>query len=115
MKLSLVARKALEAYLMVSADDGVVMTTGALVLSNSRATRMAAALSSLPMTIRSGRWQSQTAVPSRRNSGFDTARTLSRPRACWTKRADPTGTVDLLTTIDLWLTSGPISLATPRM
>ncbi len=31
-KLSLVARKALEAYLMSSADDGVVITTGALVL-----------------------------------------------------------------------------------
>ena len=42
MKLSLVARKALEAYLMVSADDGLVNITGALVSRYKRATRMAA-------------------------------------------------------------------------
>ena len=51
------------------------------------------------MTIRSGCSQSWTAVPSRRNSGFDTTAVSGRPRAATTTLAEPTGTVDLVTTI----------------
>ena len=62
------------------------------------ATRMAAAWSSLPITMRSGCRKSWTAEPSRRNSGFDTTSTSGRPSARSTTRVEPTGTVDLLTT-----------------
>src|SRR5580693_8309075 len=113
-KLSLVARKAFEAYLMSSADDGVVITTWAPVLPNSRATLLAAPASSLPMMTRSGCWQSRTAVPSRRNSGLDTTGTSFRPSARCTARTDPMGTVDLLITIAPALIRGPISPATPQ-
>src|SRR5204862_3477047 len=114
-KLTLVARKALDAYLMVSAEAGSVMTSGALRTSNSAATRMAAAWSSAPITMRSGLRQSCTAEPSRRNSGFDTTYTSARPSACSTTRVDPTGTVDLLTTTASDGSTGPISAAADSM
>src|SRR6266568_4177283 len=97
---TLVARKALDAYLIVSADAGSVTITGAWMPSNSAATRPAVAWSSQPITMRSGWRKSCTADPSRRNSGFDATVTSSRPRACSTTRVEPTGTVDLLTTTD---------------
>src|SRR3712207_3922751 len=87
-----VARNAFDAYLIVSADAGSVTTSGARSDSNSVATRMAAAWSSLPITMRSGFRQSWTAEPSRRNSGFETTNTSPRPRARSTTRVEPTGT-----------------------
>ena len=95
---SLAARKALLAYLMVSAEAGSVTMSGAGTPTYSDATRMAAAWSSLPITTRSGCRKSLTADPSRRNSGLDTTATSERPRACSTRRVEPTGTVDLFTT-----------------
>src|SRR5438067_11237364 len=97
---TLVARKALDAYLMVSADAGSVTLTGAWMPSNRAATRPAVAWSSQPMTMRSGCRKSCTAEPSRRNSGLDATITSSRPNACSTTRVDPTGTVDMFTTTD---------------
>ena len=38
-------------------------------------------------------------VPSRKNSGLETTRMSERPMTCSTKVAEPTGTVDLLTTM----------------
>src|SRR5439155_14095013 len=114
-KLTLVARKALDAYLLVSADAGSVTITGALSAENRAATRPAAAWSSAPITMRSGLRKSCTAEPSRRNSGFDTTRTSSRCSASSTTRVDPTGTVDLLTTIDSLGSTGPIASAATRM
>ncbi len=72
MNESLVARKALLAYLIVSAEAGSVTMSGAGTPTYSDATRMAALWSSAPMTTRSGCRKSCTAEPSRRNSGLDT-------------------------------------------
>src|SRR3954471_12889297 len=99
-KLTFVARNALLAYLINSAEGGSVTISGAATPRYSDATRTAAAWSSAPITMRSGCRKSWTAEPSRRNSGFDATFTSSRPRACSTTRVDPTGTVDLLTTTD---------------
>ena len=114
-KVTLAARKALDAYLIVSAEAGSVTMTGARRALNSSATRAAAAWSSEPMTMRSGWRQSWTAEPSRRNSGLDTTRTSSRPSTSSTTRVEPTGTVDLLTTMHSGASSGPISAAAARM
>ena len=111
-KLSLVARKALEAYLIVSAVAASVTMSGAWVDANSAPTRAAAAWSSPPTTIRSGCRASWMAVPSRRNSGFDTTATSGRSRSCSTSSVEPTGTVDLLTTTAPCSRWGPISTAT---
>ena len=51
------------------------------------------------MTMRSGCKKSFTADPSRRNSGFDTTATSGRLSTRSTTFVEPTGTVDLLTTI----------------
>ena len=53
-KLSLVARKALEAYLIVSAVAASVISSGAWVPANRSPTLAAAAWSSAPTTMRSG-------------------------------------------------------------
>ena len=69
------------------------------------------------MTTRSGRRKSSTAVPSLRNSGFDTTDTRCRVRLATTSRtfaAVPTGTVDLLTTILSPFIARPIPPATSR-
>src|ERR671918_71408 len=89
-KLILAARKALEAYLIVSADAGSV-------------------------TMRPGLRKSWTAEPSRKNSGLDTTTTSSRPSTRSTTRVDPTGTVDLLTTTASDGSTGPISRAAASM
>ena len=98
MNESLVARKALAAYLMSSAVAGSVTMNGAGTPRYSEATRMAALWSSLPTTMRSGCRKSWTAVPSRRNSGLDTTDTSGRRSTRSTTLVEPTGTVDLLTT-----------------
>ena len=95
---SLVARNAFAAYLIVSADAGSVTMTGAATPRYSDETLIAAAWSVLPTTMRSGFRKSCTAEPSRRNSGFDTTLTSGRSSTRSTTRAEPTGTVDLLTT-----------------
>src|SRR3954452_14005102 len=115
MKLNFVARNALAAYLIVSADAGSVMITGALILSYSDDTFSAAAWSSQPITTRSGFRKSCTADPSRRNSGFDTTLTSGRPNTRSTTFALPTGTVDLLTTTASNGRTGPISRAAASM
>ena len=76
---------------------------------------MAAPWSSLPITTRSGWRKSLTAEPSRRNSGLDTTKTSLRPSACSTRRVEPTGTVDLLTTTDSGASTGAISRAAASM
>ena len=70
---------------MVSAVAASVTISGAWVDANSAPTRAAAAWSSAPTTIRSGCRASWTAVPSRRNSGFDTTATSGRSRSCSTR------------------------------
>src|SRR5215213_1542395 len=109
MKLSFVARNALAAYLMVSADAGSVTITWGRTPSYSAPTAMAAARSSAPTTTRSGFKKSSTAEPSRKNSGFETTRTSARFRTRSTTLVEPTGTVDLLTTIDSYGSTSAIS------
>src|SRR5215210_7268734 len=114
-KVTLAARKAFDAYLIVSADAGSVTITGARRALNRPATRAAATWSWEPMTMRSGFMLSCTAEPSRRNSGLETTLTSSRPSTSSTTRAEPTGTVDLLTTMHSGASNGPISAAAARM
>ena len=115
MKLSLVARNAFAAYLMVSADAGSVTITGAPTPSYNDATFSAAAWSSQPTTTRSGLRKSCTAEPSRKNSGFETTLTSGRPITRSTTLALPTGTVDLLTTTASYGRTGPTSRAAASM
>ena len=89
--------------------------SGAGTPTYSEATRTAADWSSAPMTTRSGWRKSVTALPSRRNSGFDTTDTSERPSARSTTRVEPTGTVDLLMTTALGGRTGPISRAAASM
>ena len=105
------AKNALEAYLIVSDVVASVTMSGASVVENSSPTIAAAWGSSAPTTIRSGLRLSSTAVPSRRNSGLETTLTSERPITCSTMVAEPTGTVDLLTTMARGERCGPISLA----
>jgi len=62
--------------------------------------------------VRSGCRLSGTAVPSLRNSGFDTTLTSVRPSTRSTTRVEPTGTVDLLTITVPGARWGLISAAT---
>ena len=110
-KLSLVAKNALDAYLIVSDVVASVTMSGAPVEANSSPTAAAACVSSAPTTIRSGCRLSITAVPSRRNSGFETTLMSGRPITCSTMVAEPTGTVDLLTTMAPGTRCVAISLA----
>ncbi len=71
-KLIFVARNAFEASLTISALGTSVRTTGQSKPAYSAATRSPSGSRSAPMTTRSGRMKSEIAVPSRRNSGFDT-------------------------------------------
>src|SRR5918995_7280216 len=112
---SLVARKALAAYLIVSAEAGSVTITGAATPMYSDDTLIAAAWSVLPTTMRSGWRKSCTAEPSRRNSGFDTTFTSGRSRTRSTTRVEPTGTVDLFTTTLSYGRWGAISPAADSM
>ena len=107
--------KALAAYLIVSADAGSVTTTGDAMPRYSEATSAAAAWSSLPTTMRSGWRKSCTADPSRRNSGFDTTRTSGRPSTRSTTLVEPTGTVDLFTTMASGGSAGAIWRAAVSM
>ena len=70
----LVARKAFEASLIISALATSVLTTGASSGAYRAATRSANSRepSSAPTTTRSGFMKSATALPSFRNSGFET-------------------------------------------
>jgi hypothetical protein len=78
-KETLVARKAFEAYLIISAVRRSVITTSVGMLRYSSATRRAAAASVEPSTTRSGFLKSSIAEPSRRNSGFDTTAAATLP------------------------------------
>ena len=111
MKLILVAKKAFEAYLMVSAVVGSVSTIEAPVAPKSSATAVAARGSVEPTTIRSGARLSATAVPSRRNSGFETTAMSGRLIVRSTRSAVRTGTVDLLITMASGLRFAAISSA----
>ena len=96
---------------MVSDVVASVTMSGAPVEANRSPTRAAASASSAPTTRRSGCRLSRTAVPSRKNSGLETTRMSGRPMTCSTRVAEPTGTVDLLTTMAPCSRWGPISLA----
>src|SRR6059036_4301134 len=67
-----VARKALEAYLIISADGTSVMIIGRSSGAYNSSRVIATCCVGAPMTMRSGRSVSSIAEPSRRNSGFDT-------------------------------------------
>jgi hypothetical protein len=67
------------------------------------------------MTMRSGLRKSWMADPSRRNSGFETTETSLRPSARSTTLVEPTGTVDLFTTMASDGSNGPISRAAASM
>ncbi len=104
MKVILVARKALAAYLISSAPRRSVNTIGVLLAISGRySSRIMswARGSSVPITTRSGRMKSSMAAPSRRNSGFETTAKSASGRSSLTMRAIsspvPTGTVDLVT------------------
>ena len=101
----------MDAYLIVSDVVVSVTISGAPVAEKSSPTLAAAAGSSAPTTMRSGLRLSCTAVPSRRNSGLDTTRTSDRLIIWSTSVAEPTGTVDLLTTMAPCLGAVAISLA----
>ena len=96
---------------MVSAVVGSVMTMAAPVEPKSSATAVAARTSVDPTTMRSGWRLSVTAVPSRRNSGFETTAISERPMVRSTRFTVPTGTVDLLITMVPGSRNGPISAA----
>src|SRR5262245_17774606 len=111
-----VARYAFDACLIISADAASVTTIGAGTPRYSSETRTATVASSQPMTMRCGWRKSRTAVPSRRNSGFDATRascdTPDSASQRATRRVVPTGTVLLLTTTASGCRSGAISRAT---
>jgi hypothetical protein len=83
--------------LIISALATSVVTTGASSGAYSAATRPANSLepSSAPTTTRSGFMKSSTALPSLRNSGFETYPVPGRRR--WIERPVPTGTVLFIT------------------
>ena len=88
------------AYLIISAEAGStrIRSPGRSPYTpDARAS--AVARSAEPMTIRSGARKSSSAEPWRRNSGLDTTCTFRAPMAgiCESRRAVPTGTVDLMT------------------
>ena len=101
----------MDAYLIVSEVVASVTMSGAEVDEKSSPTLAAAWGSSAPTTMRSGFRLSSTAVPSRRNSGLETTLTSGRPMTCSTMVAEPTGTVDLLTTMAPGSRWAAISLA----
>src|SRR3989304_1161624 len=101
MKEIFVARKALLAYLIISAVRKSVMTIGARNGKCRCATLFAASLSNEPITVRYGLMKSAIAEPSRKNSGQDTtANSICLGWAPFTMSATqspvPIGTVDLL-------------------
>ena len=73
----LVARKALEAYLVSWADWGVVKTNGALIFWWSWIRTFLAFSVSVPMIIRGGFKASSRAEPSRKNSGQEAISNLT--------------------------------------
>ena len=93
----LVARKAFEASLIISALATSVLTTGASSGAYRASTRSAYSCdsSSAPTTTRSGLMKSPTALPSFRNSGLETYPVPGRRR--WIERPVPTGTVLFMT------------------
>src|SRR5215217_2569086 len=101
MKEILVARKALLAYLIISAVRRSVITMGERSGRCNCATLFAASRSREPITLRCGLIKSAMAEPSRRNSGQDTtAKSIGLDCALFTISATqspvPIGTVDLL-------------------
>ena len=107
-----VAKKAFAAYLIVSDDTGSEKITGASTPSYNAPTRAHTSCVSAPTTTRDGCKKSYTAVPSRKNSGFDATCTSLRPSKPATVLLAPTGTVDLLTTTAFTANMGPMRPAT---
>ena len=102
MKLIFVARNVFDAYLIISAVAGSVTISGAPSGRYSSVSKPAARSLAVPTTIRSGCMKSKTAVPSRRNSGFEATSNSTfdgkrRRMICSTKSREPTGTVLLFT------------------
>jgi hypothetical protein len=109
MKEILVARKALLAYLIISAVYRLVISTGASSGLYSSATRAAAARSWVPSTMRSGSMKSCTAEPSRRNSGLETTGTESRDGDRVVRMmSDTTSPVPIGTVLLLTITTGSV-------
>ncbi|MEY3575055.1 MAG: hypothetical protein RLZZ88_198 [Actinomycetota bacterium] len=98
-KLKRVARKAFAACLVSSAVMMSVTMTGAPKTAYNSASRRRTADSVAPMRIRSGLKKSRTALPSRRNSGFDATCTSCREMMSASRAAVPAGTVERVTTM----------------
>ncbi len=97
-KLIFVARKALLAYLIISAPDGVVSTHGAAIPSYSSRSARSPASPQVPATIRAGTAQSSSALPWLRNSGLYAKRSRSPGYVSASTALVPGGTVDFSTT-----------------
>ena len=104
MKVILVAKKALAAYLVNSADFISIKMMGLPCLTKGAyncCITPSAWLEAVPITTRSGFMKSSTATPSRKNSGLETTskETFAFLARAWlTLAAVPTGTVLLSTT-----------------
>ena len=107
-----VAKNAFAAYFIVSAEEGSVIIVLTASDSYNSQTSFEALTLCDPMTILSGCRKSWIALPSRRNSGFDTTLTSDLPRVSSITAAEPTGTVDFVTTVASALKKGPISFET---
>ena len=99
-----VAKKAFAVYLIISAVRTSVTIIGASSGAYTSRITSAACSSETPRTIRSGAMKSAMALPSRRNSGLETTRTLNGVVSCSrmieeTRSPVSTGTVDLFTTM----------------
>ena len=122
IKVILVAKNALAAYLVISAERSSIKIIGFPWRTNGAYNRfnISFALSdSVPITTRSGFIKSSTATPSLKNSGFETTSNKSGETflaiAWCTSSEVPTGTV-LLSIITVYsVISGPKSLATCKM
>ena len=121
MKLIFVAKKLFEAYLIISADSTVVETIGVSRRYNGQYNSFIISsdfLFSHPITTLSGRIKSFIAEPSRKNSGLETTSKyfsfIFFEMIFFTSLVVPTGTVDLVTTIQYLLTLLLISSATSQ-
>ena len=111
-KLSRVAKNALAACLVSSAVGMSVTITGTPNTSYNSPRRRRTINSLAPIKMRSGWKKSRTALPSRRNSGFDATCTSRRPMMALRRSAVPTGTVDRVTMMVPGRTRGQISATT---
>ena len=121
MKVILVAKNALAAYLVISAERSSIKMIGFPWRTNGAYNLVITSFArsdSVPITTRSGFMKSSTATPSRKNSGFDTTSKSTWALlaiAAWTNSEVPTGTVLLSMMTVYSVNNGPKSFATCKM